>query len=246
MDPVALARAQAETYRVAADADEALVVGPGCPDNARLGEYLKALRVQAGFASRAQAADALGLSSEYLRLVEKGERTPALGQLRNFLTVYSADGAVEKPLANGARPDLVLFNPADGKTAVVEFKSRIREARRPVVLDTNVIAEGLATFAEVQKRLLESINPDGARQGLAVVAAAQKRLLESINHDGPGQGEVVPAEASFQRDALIGSIVGRLAVADATTLKKIAELLDSVQASATELEAPEATRPGPA
>jgi hypothetical protein len=32
------------------------------------------------------------LSAEYLRLIEVGKRTPALGQMRKFLDTYGADG----------------------------------------------------------------------------------------------------------------------------------------------------------
>ena len=113
-------------------ADVDLAVGPGESDNAQFGGLLERLRWKAGL-SRSDAATKLGLSSEYLRLIEVGKRTPALGQMRNFLSVYGADGDIELISPQGYRQDLLVFDPlnAEGDAPVsVEFKSRIREARR--------------------------------------------------------------------------------------------------------------------
>jgi transcriptional regulator with XRE-family HTH domain len=110
-----------------------LVVGPGMEaDNSRFGELLERLRWKAGL-SRADAADKLGFSAEYLRLIEVGKRTPALGQMRNFLGVYDANGNVERISPDGYRQDLLVFDPLhgdDGDPVIIEFTSRIREARR--------------------------------------------------------------------------------------------------------------------
>ena len=109
-----------------------LVVGPGESDNAQFGELLERLRWKAGL-SRGDAAAKLGFSSEYLRLIEVGRRTPALGQMRNFLAAYGADGDVELISPQGYRQDLLVFDPIKGEgeaPVAVEFKSRIREARR--------------------------------------------------------------------------------------------------------------------
>jgi DNA-binding XRE family transcriptional regulator len=105
-------------------------VGPGAPNNGEFGGLLERLRWKAGL-SRADAAATLGLSSEYLRLIEVGKRTPALGQMRNLLDAYGARGDVQR--REGYRHDLVIFDPLkgdDGDPVFVEFKSRIREARR--------------------------------------------------------------------------------------------------------------------
>lgn len=104
-------------------------VGPGEPDNSRFGELLERLRSKAGL-SRADGAAKLGLSSEYLRLIEVGKRTPALGQMRNLLDAYVAEGEVEKISPQGYRQDLLVVDPLNGDPVTVEFKSRIREARR--------------------------------------------------------------------------------------------------------------------
>ncbi|MGW0692806.1 helix-turn-helix domain-containing protein [Streptomyces sp. NPDC002738] len=109
-----------------------MVVGPGEADNSHFGELLERLRWKAGL-SRADAAAKLGFSSEYLRLIEVGKRTPALGQMRNLLSVYGAVGAVEEISPDGYRQDLLVFDPLDGDDGdpvIVEFTSRIREARR--------------------------------------------------------------------------------------------------------------------
>jgi transcriptional regulator with XRE-family HTH domain len=108
-----------------------LVVGPGESDNSRFGELLERLRWKAGL-SRTDAAAKLGLSSEYLRLIEAGKRTPALGQMRKLLFAYDAKGVVGEISPQGYRQDLAVFDPldADGRPVLVEFTSRIREARR--------------------------------------------------------------------------------------------------------------------
>lgn len=109
---------------------EDLEVGPGLEsDNRRFGGLLERLRKDAGL-SRADAAFKLGFSAEYLRLIELGKRTPALGQMRSFLDAYGADGEVERVMPGGDRPDLLVIDPLDGDAVIVEFKSRIREARR--------------------------------------------------------------------------------------------------------------------
>jgi DNA-binding XRE family transcriptional regulator len=105
------------------------VVGPGEPDNSRFGQLVEDLRWKAGL-SRTDAATKLGLSSEYLRLIEVGKRTPALGQMRKLLDAYGAEGEVEKVSPQGYRQDLIVIDPTTGDPLIVEFKSRIREARR--------------------------------------------------------------------------------------------------------------------
>lgn len=108
-----------------------LVVGPGRDsDNRRFGELLERIRWKAKL-SRADAAAKLGFSSEYLRLIEVGKRTPALGQMRNFLDTYGAESAIEQLMPGGDRPDLLVFDPLnEDEPVIVEFTSRIREARR--------------------------------------------------------------------------------------------------------------------
>lgn len=107
-----------------------MIVGPGRDkDNLSFGELLEDLRKKAGV-SRAEAADRIGVSAEYVRLIETGQRTPALGQMTNFLAAYDANGGVEVRQPDGSRPDLILMNPLDEpKPVFVQFRSRIREKR---------------------------------------------------------------------------------------------------------------------
>jgi transcriptional regulator with XRE-family HTH domain len=107
-----------------------MVVGPGrASDNRRFGALLADLREHAGL-SRADAAATLGVSVEYLRLIELGRRTPALGQMRGVLDAYHAEGEVGRLQPGGDRPDLIVLDPLSDEPVVVEFRSRIREARR--------------------------------------------------------------------------------------------------------------------
>src|SRR4051794_22993301 len=114
--------------------DVDLVVGPGQKHNSRFGELLESLRWKAGL-SRADAAAELGLSSEYLRLIEVGKRTPALGQMRKLLDTYGAEAEVEKISPQGYRQDLIVLDPVHGDPVIVEFTSRVREARRRALGD---------------------------------------------------------------------------------------------------------------
>jgi|1185.fasta_scaffold63561_2 transcriptional regulator with XRE-family HTH domain len=92
-----------------------LIVGPQESGNVQFGEVMHRLRDRAGF-SRAEAADKLGFTSEYIRVIETGKRTPALGTMRIILKTY---GVVYHIARN------VLFF----DTFAVEFTSRIQEAR---------------------------------------------------------------------------------------------------------------------
>ncbi|KQR86690.1 helix-turn-helix domain-containing protein [Microbacterium sp. Leaf179] len=107
-----------------------LFVGPNREsDNQRFGRILTEFRRLTGL-SRSDAAARLDISAEYLRLIELGRRSPALGQMRTFIDVYGIEGAVEKPQPGGDRPDLILMPPYGDEPLTVEFVSRIREARR--------------------------------------------------------------------------------------------------------------------
>lgn len=107
-----------------------MVVGPGRTlDNRRFGRLLADLREHAGL-SRADAAGTLKVTTEYLRLIELGRRTPAMGQMRAFLDVYKVDGELGKLQPGGDRPDLIVFPPNADEPLTIDFASRIREARR--------------------------------------------------------------------------------------------------------------------
>src|SRR4051812_9670180 len=93
-----------------------LVVGPNESGNVELGKILHQFRDKAGL-SRAKAAHKHDLSSEYLRLIERGLRAPARGTMRAMLKTYGIDCK----LIDGTT---IIFD-----TYIVEFTSRIKEAR---------------------------------------------------------------------------------------------------------------------
>lgn len=92
-----------------------LKVGPGEPDNSQFGALIQGLRIDSGM-NRAALASQIELSSEYVRLIETGRRTPVVGNMGTLLTAlgvsYRRDG------------NMVAF----GNHAVI-FTSRIQEGR---------------------------------------------------------------------------------------------------------------------
>ena len=104
-----------------------LVVGPGESGNEEFGSLLRALREFVRL-SRIEAAARLGVSLEYLRLIEAGRRIPALGQMPRFLSEYHALGGTHIPQHDGSVADLILYLRPE-EPVFVEFRSRIREAR---------------------------------------------------------------------------------------------------------------------
>lgn len=118
-----------------------LLVGPGrTSDNRRFGGLLTDIREHAGL-TRAEVARALDLSAEYLRLIELGKRTPALGQMEGFLKAYRVKGAVGRLQPGGDRPDLLIFPPYRDDPTIVEFTSRIREARRSTASSSGGVSD---------------------------------------------------------------------------------------------------------
>lgn len=97
-----------------------LTVGPEEEDNAAFGFLLRSLRDEADL-SRAEAAMYVGLSVEYIRLMEKGLRVPAAGTMRLILNVYKVPCEV-RSIDNKY---VLIFR--DYK---VHFTSRIQESRR--------------------------------------------------------------------------------------------------------------------
>lgn len=92
-----------------------LVVGPDEPGNEEFGKLMQEFRIRSQL-SRAAVADVLGISSEYLRLVERGKRIPALGRMDSILSLYR--------ITHDIGIDYLAFG-----TYFIEFTSRIREAR---------------------------------------------------------------------------------------------------------------------
>jgi transcriptional regulator with XRE-family HTH domain len=100
-------------------------IGPGEGDNREFGAWMQALRHTAGL-TRAEAANRLSLSSEYLRLIERGKRTPASGNMVRFCEVYELIGQRE-----GSNSWLI-----EGK--MITFTSRILEARQSNSDDSDI------------------------------------------------------------------------------------------------------------
>lgn len=92
-------------------------VGPGEADNQKFGTFLLTLRKASGF-SRATAAHRLELSSEYIRLIERGVRVPAEGRFARILELYGVT----------AQPNVDWTSWLVGSTSIT-FTSRIKEAR---------------------------------------------------------------------------------------------------------------------
>lgn len=93
-----------------------LVVGPGQADNKQFGEILEELRTKAEV-SRATIASYLELSSEYIRLIERGMRTPAFELMPRILSAFKTEYVL------GLRQ--ISFG-----DYVVEFSSRIQARGR--------------------------------------------------------------------------------------------------------------------
>lgn len=153
-----------------------LVVGPGQDeDNRKFGELLSRIRQHAG-RTRVEVAAELDLSTEYLRLIELGKRTPALGQMTKFLKAYRAIGEVGKLQPGGDRPDLLISDIYNRDPVVVEFKSRIREARRSEARSAQIEAS-LSAKHDVPEPMKDGLTKDYATDfGLVI------RLLSRADH----------------------------------------------------------------
>jgi transcriptional regulator with XRE-family HTH domain len=97
---------------------ESLIVGPNEPDNEKFGQLLQKFRTDNQL-SRSEAASSIGVTSEYLRLIERGKRAPALGMATKILNFYGVSHTVSN--------HQIFF----GNISIsVEFTSRIKESRR--------------------------------------------------------------------------------------------------------------------
>lgn len=92
-----------------------ITVGPNEADNAKLGSMLMHCRRVAKL-SRKEAAGRLDVSSEYIRLIEQGKRTPALGTAIKMFETYGQEYHVDED-------SLVVSG------ITVKFTSRIKEGR---------------------------------------------------------------------------------------------------------------------
>lgn len=94
-----------------------MIVGPkaSASENETFGRILLSFRERTRL-TRRQVAAQLGFTSEYLRLIERGERTPALGNIPEFAELYGVPYSI-----SGNRVVLGDYT--------VDFTSRIRQAR---------------------------------------------------------------------------------------------------------------------
>jgi transcriptional regulator with XRE-family HTH domain len=97
--------------------DISLTVGPNELGNTRFGEIIYTFRLHSKL-TKPKAAERIGVSTEYIRLIERGERTPALGTLLKILDIYGVSYE-QKP-----KSQVVI----DGNISVT-FTSRIKGAR---------------------------------------------------------------------------------------------------------------------
>lgn len=156
-----------------------LVVGPNHEaDNRVFGRMLAEFRQIAGL-SRGEAAARLDVSAEYLRLIELGRRTPAMGQMQAFLDVYEINGELGKLQPGGDRPDLILFPPHADEPVTVYFASRIREARRR--------GFAISPEAEARRAALRQAEIDAPSESRAIELGYIVSLLATAGSSTLGQ-----------------------------------------------------------
>lgn len=95
------------------DTPNELVVGPDEPGNEAFGILMKQFRIQVGL-TRKQAAERLGFTSEYLRVIEVGKRTPAFENMPLIFGVYDV------PFVTDGKKQFIIEDVA------IEFNSRTR------------------------------------------------------------------------------------------------------------------------
>jgi transcriptional regulator with XRE-family HTH domain len=128
-----------------------LVVGPKEPGNEEFGELLRQFRIQKGL-TRKQAAERFGFTSEYLRLIERGKRIPAWGNMPLIFGVYDVSYVLigEQYLIDDV---------------YIRFTSRIREARtkdepksQPDPNRARQIAQIVELLVEADERTLRAVH----------------------------------------------------------------------------------------
>jgi transcriptional regulator with XRE-family HTH domain len=138
--------------------DMFLTVGPDQIDNLSFGGILATFRIKNNL-TKPKAAERIGVSSEYVRLMERGDRTPALGTLLKILDIYGISHE-----RNGSQ--VVI----DGNVSV-EFTSRIKAGRysMPNPTRNELIGQIVSfltiaddnTLRNIHSKLLRSIDAPG-------------------------------------------------------------------------------------
>lgn len=132
-------------------------IGPGEEDNKVFGDWLRELRHTAGL-TRVEAAAKLNFSSEYIRLMERGKRTPASENMGQICETYEV-------ISQKLGANIWLIN---DKTIV--FTSRVLASSRPNNgIDVPKVENRLETLGWIADNL-----PGADELTLAKV----KRLLE--------------------------------------------------------------------
>lgn len=135
-----------------------LTVGPEQSDNEKFGKLLESLRERAGL-SRAAASQAIDITSEYLRLIERGKRVPSLGLMPGILDFY------------GIESFSISYSILKFDEYAIEFVSRIKEKRNAgsselltnrnerigQIVSLLTISDD-ATLRSIHKKLLEARN----------------------------------------------------------------------------------------
>jgi transcriptional regulator with XRE-family HTH domain len=139
--------------------DIALTIGPNQIDNLSFGRILAVFRIKNNL-TKPKAAERIGVSSEYIRLMERGERTPALGTVLKILDIYG--------VSYERKPKFQVV--IDGNISV-KFTSRIKEARYslPNLTRNELIVQIVSslsiadddTLRKIHSKLLRSINAPG-------------------------------------------------------------------------------------
>lgn len=132
-----------------------LTVGPGSDDNKEFGKWMLFFRNQKKM-TRTKSGASIGVTSEYIRLMENGKRTPALYTAIKLLEVYGISYYL-----NTRKSQLVV------ESMVFVFTSRIKNSRnesRIRVMNDDEIIEGIkalcAPLPECQKlrdRIIEAL-----------------------------------------------------------------------------------------
>jgi transcriptional regulator with XRE-family HTH domain len=121
------------------------IVGPDEVDNLAFGELLAAVRINSGL-TKSKAAERLSLSPEYIRLIEKGERTPAFGTTIEMLKVFSEPYETD---------DFTIILPQF--RASIEFTSRIKKLEKKFISRDETIGRIIRLMVTTSDSTLSSI-----------------------------------------------------------------------------------------
>lgn len=225
--------------------DDVLVIGPGQPDNARLATLVRKWRKDSGL-TQEQVARLTGVTSGYIRMIEKGDRSPSAEALVDLLRVFAVRHLTDYKIGDRAW-DMIIAPIDDERRQTkygVEFKGRMRSNRRAATEVERILrADGSKRLGEIEQHplrkrgeaqielLLRSFGVGGplgddVRQHLAERVAAERSQLRSAIHyvdaDTPADTTISPAEA----DADLATLTRFLAGADPQTVRRLIQMID--------------------